>query len=196
MKLEVKFNDRYRVNDKPVSCSLHLEPGELTILIGENGIGKSSFIQFLKLAKHEFFGDKKAIFLDQGALRPLNGATLVHLRSTLERYRFEKNPLIKKYASIFSSIQDKEVRNLSGGENQLAKIYLTLFLSGDVFVLDEPVQFLDAANVEVLKEILKDLKLQGKALLVIEHRADLIAQLIDNKYTVLESMSEYRIEKC
>lgn len=196
MGMLINFQDRYTVNDLPVECNIRLNSGELSLLSGENGAGKSSLVQFLKLAKAEFFGPSSVIFLDQKPLSPLNGVSLDQLLISLASRRREQGYFADKYQGLVDTVNAKEIRNLSGGENQLVKIYLALFLGGDIFILDEPAQYLDKDNIKILQEILKDLKKAQKAILVIEHRKDVLGEMIDTHYAIERKDHFYRIEEC
>ena len=65
----------------------------------------------------------------------------------------------------------------------------------DIFVLDEPSSNLDAAAIEDLKDIIALLKMQGKTIIVSEHRLYYLKELIDraivlNKGQIVSAYSQ------
>lgn len=178
--INIKEKDNFCVDNKRVQIKFNLIPGKLIRLIGANGVGKSSFIQYLKLNQDSFFINKKVSYLDQQRLLPLNDVSLNDLKELLLKKRYEILKcidVIEEETSFFSS---KPIKELSGGQNQLVKIYLSLFLSGDVFILDEPFQFLDEKNQQKMLKIIGQLKSLNKEILIVEHHFDL-KDIVDEK---------------
>ena len=56
--INIKEKDNFCVDNKRVQIKFNLIPGKLIRLIGANGVGKSSFIQYLKLNQDSFFINK------------------------------------------------------------------------------------------------------------------------------------------
>ena len=73
----------------------------------------------------------------------------------------------------------------SGGEKKRAEIAQALVLDPEIIILDEPDSGLDADGVRVMAEILRRLKGEGKALLVITHYARLFKLVEPDEITVL-----------
>jgi ABC-type Mn2+/Zn2+ transport system ATPase subunit len=182
----VEFKDRFKIQGLDVECRIHLSPGKMTLLSGDNGIGKSSLIQFLKLNQSEFFSSQKLVFIDQFPLSPVNDISYLELENFLSSKRIEKLACYIELREKLSSFIKKPIKSLSGGQNQLIKIALGLFLGGDVFILDEPFQYLDKSNVLLLKKLLQDLKFNGRIILIVEHRKEIIAQLIDESFEMIK----------
>ena len=59
-------------------------------------------------------------------------------------------------------------KNLSGGEQQRLKIARALLRDTPIYIFDEPTEFLDAENREMVESLLLE-RLQGKTVIVIEH---------------------------
>jgi len=177
--MKLKFQNRLEVSGRDVVCDLTLSAGKTFLMSGENGVGKTTLITFLKVHQAEFFPKKDVVFVDQFPLLPLNSISFQDLKKNLDKLRFEKLDLfhqLEELANMFSRLSIKE---LSGGQNQVIKILIALYLSGDVFIFDEPLQYLDEKMRKEIKNVLHELKKLGKTLIIVEHMQDFEAEFID-----------------
>ncbi|MBU4480492.1 ABC transporter ATP-binding protein [Patescibacteria group bacterium] len=76
--------------------------------------------------------------------------------------------------------------NLSYGQRKLLEIARVLATKSDVYFLDEPFAGLFPEMVKLISEIIKELKQQGKTVILIEHDMSLIRELCDYVF-VMES---------
>lgn len=165
-----------------LDAQIEMRAGQCYQLTGENGVGKSSFIEYLKnkqLAKEQ---EHTMICMDQFPLAPLNHLSVTDLFEQLENYRREELVLYREWRSLIQSFEHHSIKSLSGGQNQLVKILLCLFISGDLFVFDEPFHFLDKKNKEYLMQIFKVLKAMGKVILIIEHEDFKLNEIVDTMF--------------
>jgi ABC-type multidrug transport system ATPase subunit len=157
-------------------CDLQLpiKLGSCTVLVGENGIGKTTLLHRLSTSvpsdsravveqkASEYFFDRKLFtlknFFCEANLRHFNKSDFLSLWRDFE--------LDKK--------EDRMLSNLSGGESQALKLCLSLSKVCDFYFLDEPSQFLDSSKKKVLVHFLEKLKDSGKSLIIIEHNRDWI----------------------
>lgn len=179
--IEIELQNKLKINGLIVDCSLSILKQNTYLITGENGVGKTSFVQYLKTYSREVFDQNKLCFTDQFPLTPLNEISYSGIKSVLNDIRLEKLDTFENNEHVLGHIMDVPIKSLSGGQNQLVKIFLSLFISGDIFIFDEPLQYLDTKNVTLFKRIICDLKSIGKTILIIEHRAELLDELIDNK---------------
>lgn len=70
--------------------------------------------------------------------------------------------------------------NLSGGEARLAAIAGGIATGKKIIILDEPSEELDAACKGKIRNLIRDLAREGKAVMVISHDSDFIFQVSDN----------------
>ena len=179
---------------------MELFPGQGAALIGRNGIGKTSFIQYLKLNTQTLFPNKKVAFLDQGALCPLGPLNTFDLLKTVHAFSGRSSlPEAEKIALIenfdFSDKLHQPIRQLSGGENQVAKILATLLFDADVFILDEPASHLDARKIGILITHLKHILSKNKYLLFVDHRKNFISTISDTCWQMEETDRFLQIER-
>lgn len=69
---------------------------------------------------------------------------------------------------------------LSGGQKQRVALASMLALGPELVILDEPTSQLDPQSTEDIFDIIRMLKEQGKTILLIEHKVDLIAEYCDD----------------
>lgn len=191
--MQIEFNNRFKIQDLDVACKIDLRPGKMTLLVGENGIGKSSFIRFLKLHQSEFFKGMTVNFMDQFPLSPINQISYFELKRQISECRQEDLHFFTELEMLSKEYHTKPINDLSGGQNQMIKLLLTCLRGGDIFIFDEPFQYLDKQNSQKLKEVLQSLKELGKTVLVVEHHHDKIKDIIDETFTISQESNEIRI---
>lgn len=166
--LKLKLNDPHFLPHTGCDVELLLEiKGGLTI-IGENGLGKSTLV-------HRFYSKHQDIMaiieqktMDQFYNRTIGSIKEIFILSGQDR--IDRNFFEKCWTAF--GLDKKEARmldSLSGGEGQALKISLGLAAKADVFVLDEPSQYLDEPMKKVLSQLLRDLMIREKSLLMVEH---------------------------
>lgn len=74
---------------------------------------------------------------------------------------------------------DKNPYDLSGGQKQRVAIASIIALDPEVIILDEPTSQLDPKSSKDIFEIIHLLKSQGKTILLVEHKVDLLAEYCD-----------------
>ena len=94
-------------------------------------------------------------------------------------------------------LKNRNVYELSSGERQLISILSAWATDTDIFLLDEPTANLDFAATQQLKNILIELKKQGKTLLLSEHRLYYLADIADEYWIMAngEIKHKYTAEK-
>ncbi|MBO0455690.1 ABC transporter ATP-binding protein [Enterococcus hulanensis] len=76
-------------------------------------------------------------------------------------------------------LKDKNPFELSGGQKQRVALASIVALDPEVIILDEPTSQLDPQSTEDVFEIIAMLKQQGKTIIVVEHKVDLLAEYCD-----------------
>jgi ABC-2 type transport system ATP-binding protein len=75
--------------------------------------------------------------------------------------------------------QGKKIEELSKGMGQIIQFIVTIIHDPDLVILDEPFGGLDPVNTELLKNMLFDLKNQGKAVILSTHQMNQVEELCD-----------------
>ncbi len=191
---------------------LEIEAGKVTAIIGENGAGKSTLMKILSGVYHDFNG--RIIFKDQQVKfsnpkeAQEKGIAIIHQELNLIPYltvteniflgrelvtkwgMLDKKAMRLKTKSLLEKLKlnidpNTLVSELKVGQQQVVEIAKALLVRSDVIIMDEPTSAISEREVEVLFEIINDLKLEGKAVVYISHKLDELFR-IANKYIVLE----------
>lgn len=187
----------YPGRDKNIfdETSIHIKKGEKVALIGESGIGKSTFV---KLMMRFWDVNSGTVNVDGQNIKEANTASLRNSQTLVsqETYLFDESILEnikigKKYATKEEVIEaakkasihdfiaglpkgyDTRVGelggNLSSGEKQRLGLARAFLSDGEVLILDEPTSNLDTLNEgEILKSIKENC--EDKTIVLISHR--------------------------
>lgn len=79
---------------------------------------------------------------------------------------------------------DRKTRTLSGGQKQRLITAATLATEQKILVLDEPLANLDKEGAELLMNTLRKLSKLGYAVLVVEHRLDMVLPFVDTVWKI------------
>ncbi len=187
---------------------LSVEKGEIHALLGENGSGKSTLVNMLSGIYSPDSGDiflngSKTVFTSpKDAIDA--GIGMVHQHFKLVEVLTAKENIIagskngffikgkqltarideisKKYGLAVAS--DKKIYSMSVGEKQNVEILKVLYRGADVLILDEPTAVLTPQETKVLFDILRNMKKQGCAIIIITHKLNEVMEISD-RVTVL-----------
>ncbi len=159
-------------------------------LLGANGIGKTSFISFLKHHKKDFFSSLEVTFLDQLPLAPLGQVRPIDLFSMLANLfpkriintDLAKYPLIERFD--FGQKLKTPIKSLSGGENQILKLLAAFYVRSDLFVLDEPSNHLDQKRIQVLINLINEIAIEDRFFLIVDHQKNFLLKVC-SQFSVL-----------
>lgn len=178
---------------------LHVEKGKITGLIGRNGCGKTMLMKcitgFVKPTEGEVIFDGKKIGVDIDF--PADTGIIIETPSFVPYYSGMKNLMelallhkkigktevedVLKKVGLYDA-RNKLVRKYSLGMRQRLGIAQALMENPETLILDEPMNGLDNECVNLIRDILADLKEQGKTILLVSHNAEDIKVLCDEIY--------------
>lgn len=167
--MKIELNNPVFLPHCACEITLDLIPGQGLLLVGENGIGKSTLLSNV----HQILGPEIAAYLPQKELEFFSDRKLGTLRKIFlasQPPQLDIEMFQKLWADFqLSSKEDRNLSQLSGGESQALKICLALSKKAQFFLLDEPFQFLDKARREALLTFIKELLFKSKTVVLIEH---------------------------
>lgn len=213
-----------------------IKDGECILLCGRSGCGKTTFTRIVNgLIPHYYHGKfmgsvtvnglnttKSEMCKISGEVGSVfqnprtqffNTDTDSEIAFGLENKAVATNELQKIVAVTekdlnIEHLSQRNIFELSGGEKQkiaFASIYAS---KPNIFLLDEPSSNLDVASINELTQILKNVKHQGKTILIAEHRLSYLIEIVDRifyfkegrlvsifKPQELRSFSKEQIEK-
>ncbi|MGM0526210.1 MAG: ABC transporter ATP-binding protein [Pseudomonadota bacterium] len=201
-----KVSKRYKTVTAVDAISLHVSSGQIHALLGPNGAGKSSLVRMLVGLTSPDSGTI-SISDGQGAeiqLRPEHFAYLPEDRGLYQDRSVNDNlvyiaklrgldksvygPRIEHWLKYFelTDRQQEPMRQLSKGNQQKVQLISTLLLDPSLVILDEPFSGLDPVNQEHVLNVLRDLKKQGKTVLLSAHQMALVERLADKMLLMSE----------
>lgn len=175
---------------------LHVEAGsastaEIIVLLGENGTGKSTFVNMLagKITADVPEGETEppavtgfSVSYKPQKIAPKFEGTVMEL---LLRRVSKAVALAQFQADVMrplkiDAVKDQRVKNLSGGELQRVAIALTLGKPADVYLIDEPSAYLDSEQRVVAAKVIKRFILHSKSTgFIVEHDFIMATYLAD-----------------
>ena len=179
------------------SVSFNIGQGEIFGMVGPNGAGKTTTIRMLMDIIKPDSGEIKILgepineaiknrigYLpeERGLYRKLTVseslsylAALKNMRRRLARERAEE--LLKRVNML--PHKDKKTEELSHGMGQLIQFVATILHNPELVVFDEPFVALDPVNTQLLKELILELRSQGKSVILSTHMMNQVEELCD-----------------
>ncbi|MBI2807776.1 MAG: ABC transporter ATP-binding protein [Planctomycetes bacterium] len=193
---------RKRYPAKPVAVDavngldLDIEQGECFGLLGPNGAGKTTTIEILEGLLDATSGDVEVLGQrwgkgDDRALRQRIGVSLQETKLTDKLSVLETIRLFRSFydrgvepLDVLDMVELEEkqhawVVKLSGGQKQRLAIATALVGDPELLFLDEPTTGLDPQSRRQLWEILRDLRADGRTVLLTTHYMDEAEKLCD-----------------
>lgn len=173
--MNIEFNSEIEVNKLPILGKLNLVQG-INILTGSNGLGKSTLFHYIKSNKDSLLKKSSSSFMDQFPLAPLSELRVLDVLAIMDEdihsfdLSFAKS-LIEEFSLNY--ILSRSINVLSGGENQLLKFILAISNKSDLYFLDEPLQYLDGKNLDLVIKHIVELS-KNSTVVIIEHRKELL----------------------
>lgn len=187
--------------------SLDLRPGEVTLLCGESGCGKSTALKMAngliphyvkgclfgevllggtplgQMPLHEVSQRVGSVFQNPRT-QLFNAEVRSELAFACENAGIDPDEIRRRIERIARALHCEELLGrsifaLSGGERQKVACMCVSVLDPDVVVLDEPSSNLDARAIDELRSFVASWKRAGKAILVAEHRLYYLRDLVD-----------------
>lgn len=187
------FGDVKAVN----GVSFDVRRGQITGLLGRNGAGKTTTIRMITgifmpdTGEIDWKGDGAASFVDQIGYLPEERG-LYRQMKVLEHLIFLSEIKSKKRDYIAARAEtwlrrfelwdkrDVKVEELSKGNQQKVQLIGTLLHDPELVILDEPMSGLDPVNVVLVRKLLRELRDEGKTILLSTHMMAEAEKLVDD----------------
>ena len=189
-----------KANDK---VWLDIYRGEILALLGENGSGKTTLMNMLSGI---YFPDEGQIFVDDREVvirSPKDafslGIGMIHQHFKLvdvltaaenivlglkEPGRLDLKAAAKRIRAIcdaygFDVDPNQKVYDMSVSQKQTVEIVKVLYRGADILILDEPTAVLTPQETDKLFAVLRNMRDDGKAIVIITHKMQEVLELSD-----------------
>jgi len=185
------------------NITLQVKPGEIHAILGENGAGKSTLMSILFGLYHADRGSIKIRGKEVKISSPNDanelGIGMVHQHFQLvENFTVTENIILGKEGSFvlnrrqaakkIKALSDQYnlkidpnmvIENITVGMQQRVEILKMLYRDAEILIFDEPTAVLTPQEVHELLQIMKDLRAEGKSIILITHKLDEIKEVAD-----------------
>jgi ABC-2 type transport system ATP-binding protein len=175
---------------------LSVDRGEIFGLLGPNGAGKTTTIRVLMDILKADAGAISVLGKPPGAARQQVGylpeerglyrtlrvmETLVYLGQLkgMSRAAAQNRAALLLERMELSDWGRNKVQELSRGMQQKVQLIASLIHDPELVILDEPFQGLDPVNAEMVRTIIRELRDQGKTILLSAHEMSLVEMLCE-----------------
>lgn len=192
------------------NINIEIKKGEFWAIIGKNGSGKTTFCNMLRRFVPDFYKgeltgkitleDKelkdysqkelvqKIGFVFQNPFTQISGVkdtVFEEIAYGLENLGLEKEEIISKVEKILKLLEIEKLRernpyDLSGGQKQRVALASIIAMDPDILVIDEPTSQLDPKGTEDIFKIINLMANEGKTIILVEHKLELIAEYAQN----------------
>lgn len=184
------------------NINLNIKHGEILALLGENGSGKTTLMNMLAGIYYPDSGTISIGGKDVTISSPNEaiefGIGMIHqhfklveifnamdniVLGTKEKYMKPKI-LKEKILNISNKFglevePEKKIYNMSVSEKQTVEIMKVMYRGANILILDEPTAVLTPQETEKLFEILRKMKEQGSAIIIITHKLHEVLNISD-----------------
>ena len=193
--VELSFSKKTILN----GIYLKAETGKITGILGRNGCGKSSLLEIIfgrlkpkyKLVRvnkkpilKPLYLTKLVKYLPQNSL----ASKQLKLKTAFKLYDIDWNVFENRF-KLFSKYKHLRFSQLSGGEQRVVEIYLTLKSSGKIVLLDEPFSHIAPLYIEHIKSMLNEEK-HEKVIIITDHYYKDIIDVSDTLYLIHNKSSK------
>lgn len=190
------------------NIDLSVKQGEILALLGENGSGKTTLMNMLsgiyKPDSGSIFINGKNVAINSPEAAISFGIGMIHQHFKLVEFMTAADNIImgskekrlflsKGRAEKIRSISKrfglevdplKKVHDMSVSEKQTVEILKVLYRKADILILDEPTAVLTPQETTKLFEILRKMKQEGCAIIIITHKLNEVMEISD-RVTIL-----------
>jgi branched-chain amino acid transport system ATP-binding protein len=196
--------------------SLEVRQGEIVVLLGRNGVGKTTTMKTImgiqppKTGKVVFMGEniaglppyriaQRGISLIPEDRRVIPGLTVyenLKLGSLVRTKAKDRDGLFEMAFDYFPRLKERmkqDAGKLSGGEQQMLTIARGLMSQPKLMLIDEPSEGLAPLLVQEIMKIIKKLQQDGVTILLVEQHVEMAMRLSQNQRAYIMEKGQIRM---
>ncbi len=200
--------------EKPVlwDIDLEFERGKITAIVGPNGAGKSTLIKsILNLIKPisgrvlidgDTYKNQDIAYIPQSGSVDWDFPTDVLDVVLMGRYgkigwfkrpsKEDKEKALEAIEKVgMTEFRNRQISQLSGGQQQRVFLARALVQEADIYFMDEPFKGVDAVTERTIIKLLRELKAQGKTVIIVHHDLRTVPEYFDNVVLLNKRIIEY-----
>ena len=204
---DVSFTYSGNETDGIHHINLEIQKGECVLLCGRSGCGKTTVTRLINgLIPSFYMGTLTgSVLIDNQPVSELplykiakrvgsvfqnprtqffNVDTDSEIAFGIENEGYPQEQLVQRVRQTaeelhIETLSGRNIFELSGGEKQKIAFASVYAMNPDIYVLDEPSSNLDSESITALQSYIRNIKAQGKTVIVAEHRLYYLADLAD-----------------
>ncbi len=208
-----KLNAYYRKSHILQGINLRVSSGELVVVVGRNGMGKTTLLRSIlglrpvrrrgsivfdgqetvKKMTHEIAGMGIG-YVPQGRLLFPSLTVDEHLQFACRNKQKDSQWTPDAVYELFPELKDRARvggARLSGGEQQMLAIGRALVTNPVLLMMDEPSEGLSRLIIHRVEQVCRHLILRGMAILLVEQNLEMAQALADRAYIFLNGRIAY-----
>lgn len=204
MLVEIKGMEKHYKNFD-LNCSLEVNEGCVTGLIGQNGAGKTTIFKGILNLITMDGGDVKVMGKEPQHFTPMerkeigvvtSGSgfseylNIKEIANIMTRFyeKFNKQDFLNQ-CERFRLPMDQDLKSFSSGMKAKLKVLIAMSYEAGLLILDEPTAGLDVVARDTLLNMLREyMEVDGRAILVSSHISSDLEGLCDDLYMIDEGM--------
>jgi len=162
--------------------SFNVKKGEKIVIVGKNGVGKSTFIKTIlnlipSLGGTYHFNERKKInYFSQTEIEDQSLTPVEYIRSFKKNMTpFEARSLLAR-SGIKADMALRPLNKLSGGEEAKTRLCMLTLIPSNILILDEPTNHLDIVAKQSLKAAIQEYE---GVVILITHEQDFYDGIVD-----------------
>jgi branched-chain amino acid transport system ATP-binding protein len=187
--------------------TFNVNQGAAVGIIGPNGHGKTTLLRTisgliplmsgdimlegksLKGTKPEKIVERGVVHIPQGdhVFPEMSVLHNLHMGAYLPAAHAELEKRLENVFEIFPRLQERQAQSanvLSGGERRMLALGRGLMTGGKILLIDEPSLGLAPIAVDLIYEVIRQLKAEGRTILIVEENISRIVDFVDHIYLV------------